>query len=130
MPGGGVAAPREDFFLVLQPVAERGPLPARLSPRLLDVDPWGTRLATIPALAGRRRKERDAVLICRCAWHQRYRGYPLLNGIASWRGWTVRFTDGICEKCLERFRTEHQHYLQRRSGSASLTAASTPTEGG
>jgi hypothetical protein len=54
------------------------------------------------------------VLICRCAWHQRYRGYPLLSGIASWRGWTLRFTDGICEKCLERFRAEHRSFLERR----------------
>jgi len=56
------------------------------------------------------------LLICRCAWHQRYCGYPLLNGVASWRGWTVRFTDGICEKCLQRFRAEHRSFLERRSG--------------
>ena len=37
------------------------------------------------------------MLIGRCAWHQRYCGYPLLNGVVSWRGWNVRFTDGICE---------------------------------
>jgi hypothetical protein len=55
-----------------------------------------------------------AVLICRCAWHQRYCGYPLLQGVASWRGWRVRFTDGICEKCLARFRAEHRSFLERR----------------
>ncbi len=55
------------------------------------------------------------MLICRCAWHQRYRGYPLLNGVASWRGWNVRFTDGICEACLGRFRAEHQRYLRKHS---------------
>jgi hypothetical protein len=54
------------------------------------------------------------VLICRCAWHQRYCGYPLLSGVVSWRGWSVRFTDGICEKCLRRFRAEHRSYLERR----------------
>ena len=54
------------------------------------------------------------MLIGRCAWHQRYCGYPLLNGVVSWRGWNVRFTDGICEKCLQRFRTEHRHFLERR----------------
>ena len=54
------------------------------------------------------------MLICRCAWHQRYCGYPLLSGVVSWRGWNVRFTDGICEKCLRRFRTEHRHFLERR----------------
>jgi hypothetical protein len=32
----------------------------------------------------------------------------------SWRGWTLRFTDGICEKCLERFRAEHRSFLERR----------------
>ena len=67
------------------------------------------------------------MLICRCAWHQRYRGYPLLNGVASWRGWTVRFTDGICEKCLERFRAEHRDYLERRLEPTSLTVAPTST---
>jgi hypothetical protein len=56
------------------------------------------------------------VLICRCAWHQRYCGYPLLSGVVSWRGWTVRFTDGICEKCLQRFRAEHRSFLERRPG--------------
>ena len=54
------------------------------------------------------------MLICRCAWHQRYCGYPLLSGVASWRGWSVRFTDGICEKCLQRFRAEHRGFLERR----------------
>jgi len=34
----------------------------------------------------------------------------------SWRGWSLRFTDGICEKCLERFRTEHRSFLERRRG--------------
>lgn len=53
------------------------------------------------------------MLICRCAWHPRYQGYPLLHGIASWRGFNVRFTDGICEKCLARFRAEHRHFLER-----------------
>jgi hypothetical protein len=91
----------------------------------------GTCLAVIgPSSKRRPTKERHSVLICRCAWHQRYRGYPLLNGIASWRGWNVRFTDGICEKCLERFRAEHQFYLQKRPGSESLTAASTPSDTG
>ena len=54
------------------------------------------------------------MLICRCAWHLRYCGYPLLSGIVSWRGWNLRFTDGICEKCLARFRTEHRSFLERR----------------
>lgn len=57
---------------------------------------------------------RRAVLICRCAWHSRYRGYPRLGGVVSWRGWNVRFTDGICEGCLARFRAEHRHFLEKR----------------
>jgi hypothetical protein len=67
------------------------------------------------------------VLICRCAWHQRYRGYPWLNGVASWRGWKVRFTDGICETCLERFRTEHQRYLPKRPDTLPRTTTAVPT---
>ena len=68
----------------------------------------------------------DAVLICRCAWHRRYRGYPRLSGVASWRGWTVKFTDGICDHCLQRFRAEHQRHLQRRTEDRA-TATVAPT---
>jgi hypothetical protein len=67
------------------------------------------------------------VLICRCAWHPRYQGYPLLNGVASWRGWSVRFTDGICRKCLERFRAEYKHYLQKRPEVSRAAASATPS---
>ena len=58
--------------------------------------------------------QEGAVLISRCAWHPHYCGYPRLGGVASWRGWTVRFTDGICVKCLERFRAEHRRFLERQ----------------
>ena len=70
------------------------------------------------------------MLICRCAWHRRYRGYPLLNGVASWRGWSVRFTDGICQTCLERFRAEYQRCLQDSTDTPPriATAAATSTE--
>ena len=33
------------------------------------------------------------MLIGRCAWHRHYHGYPRLQGIASWRGLGLRFTD-------------------------------------
>jgi hypothetical protein len=66
------------------------------------------------------------VLICRCAWHPHYRGYPLLNGVASWRGWNVRFTDGICEECLKRFRAEHRQYFEKRPADPSATASTAP----
>jgi hypothetical protein len=46
--------------------------------------------------------------------------------VASWRGWTVKFTDGICDRCLQRFRAEHQHYLQRRT-EARATPSVAPT---
>jgi hypothetical protein len=62
------------------------------------------------------------MLICRCAWHSRYYGYPLLSGVASWRGWTLRFTDGICPRCLARFRREH-HSLFERSPEPGPIAA-------
>jgi len=34
--------------------------------------------------------------------------------VASWRGWAVRFTDGICSRCVQKFRTEHGKMLDRR----------------
>jgi hypothetical protein len=54
------------------------------------------------------------MVIWRCAWHRQYFGYRLLNGVASWRGLTVGFTDGICRRCLERFRADHEQRLVRR----------------
>jgi hypothetical protein len=54
------------------------------------------------------------MMIRRCAWHLRYHGYPFWHGVASWRGLAVRFTDGICVRCLERFRDEHRSYLERK----------------
>jgi len=46
------------------------------------------------------------VLIRRCAWHRSYRGYPLAFGIASWRGWRISFTDGMCLGCSAQLRRE------------------------
>jgi hypothetical protein len=54
------------------------------------------------------------MLIGRCAWHVMYYGHPRWEGVASWQGWNVRFTDGICPRCLERFREDHQAALARR----------------
>jgi hypothetical protein len=62
------------------------------------------------------------MLICRCAWHRQYHGYPLLSGVVSWRGFTLRFTDGICPRCLERFRTEHRGFLARPTGAPEPVA--------
>jgi hypothetical protein len=77
------------------------------------------------SISATHKKGDHAVLICRCAWHPRYRGYPLLSGVASWRGWNVRFTDGICDQCLARFRAEHQRFLQKRAEPASSPARPT-----
>jgi hypothetical protein len=57
------------------------------------------------------------MLICRCAWHSRYYGHPLWNGIASWRGFGFGFTDGICPRCLQRFRDEHHRSIHRRKSA-------------
>ena len=62
------------------------------------------------------------MLIGRCAWHVLYHGHPRWEGVASWQGWNVRFTDGICPRCLERFREEHQTVLDRRRAEALIDA--------
>jgi hypothetical protein len=58
------------------------------------------------------------VLLSRCAWHPRYHGYPLVEGVASWSGWGVKFTDGICTDCATRFRAEYQAFFERRRREA------------
>jgi hypothetical protein len=76
----------------------------------------GTPIAPSPGNSTKRREV--AVLLSRCAWHLRYRGYPLIGGVASWSGWGVKFTDGICAACAVRFRDEHRAFLQRRRTDA------------
>ena len=46
------------------------------------------------------------MFIRRCAWHRQYHGYGKLLGISSWRGWTVTFSDGLCDECGVRARQE------------------------
>jgi hypothetical protein len=70
--------------------------------------------------------EGRTMMIRRCAWHPGYYGYPLWSGVASWRGISVRFTDGICARCVERFRAEHRHLLDRRR-TAPVSADKLPT---
>ncbi|MGH7393042.1 MAG: hypothetical protein ACREM3_26845 [Candidatus Rokuibacteriota bacterium] len=54
------------------------------------------------------------MLIVRCAWHPQYYGRRHWRGVVSWRGWWVKFTDGICPRCLQRFRAEHRQSFERR----------------
>ncbi len=42
------------------------------------------------------------MVIRRCAWHRQYHGYGLLFGVMSWRGFKVRFSDGMCQECAAR----------------------------
>jgi hypothetical protein len=46
------------------------------------------------------------MLIRRCAWHREFHGRSLLHGVASWRGLSVKFTDGVCRRCAARVRAE------------------------
>jgi hypothetical protein len=46
------------------------------------------------------------MFVRRCAWHPLYHGYGKLLGIASWRGWAITFSDGLCERCAARTRQE------------------------
>ena len=62
------------------------------------------------------------MLIGRCAWHPHYFGHPRWDRIASWQGWAVRFTDGICARCLERFREEHHERLESRRAARAAAA--------
>jgi hypothetical protein len=54
------------------------------------------------------------MIILRCAWHPQYYGRPWWRGVVSWRGLAVRFSDGICPRCLERFRVKHDRLREGR----------------
>ena len=60
------------------------------------------------------------VLLSRCAWHPRYFGYPLVEGVVSWSGWGLRFTDGICPECATRFRAEYRAFIEWRDAGREL----------
>lgn len=51
-------------------------------------------------------RARGAMIVRRCAWHRRYHWYPMTIGIASWSGFSVAFTDGMCRGCSIRFRDQ------------------------
>ena len=63
------------------------------------------------------------MLIGRCAWHVQYYGRTRWDGVASWRGFNLRFTDGICPRCLERFREEHRAALERKHAEVARVRA-------
>ena len=63
------------------------------------------------------------MMIGRCAWHVLYFGRPRWAGVTSWRGLSIQFTDGICARCLERFREEHRATLTRRDAPVAEEAS-------
>jgi len=58
-----------------------------------------------------------------------YFGYPLIHGIAAWRGSGIEFTDGICRRCVRHVQAElramerRRHPTPDRSAVASSRAA-------
>jgi hypothetical protein len=64
------------------------------------------------------------MLIGRCAWHPRFRGYPRWHGIASWKGWRIQFTDGICPRCLDRVLREYRERLALRASQTADSSVS------
>ena len=63
------------------------------------------------------------MLLRRCGWHRMYHGYPLIYGIAGWRGRRVTFTDGICRRCVTRIQAELRDIERRRHPTATLPSA-------
>ena len=57
-----------------------------------------------------------------------YYGHPRWEGVASWQGWNLLFTDGICQRCRGRFREEHQATLERRTDPTVSASALSPEE--
>ena len=59
----------------------------------------------------------------RCGWHRMYFGYPLINGVAAWRGWDIKFTDGICHRCAALVHAELRDIERRRAGPEPVPVA-------
>lgn len=57
-------------------------------------------------MPGTRLAAHSRMLIRRCVWHREYHGYPILYGVASWRGWRPRFSDGLCRRCARTARSQ------------------------
>jgi hypothetical protein len=49
---------------------------------------------------------RVSVVVMRCAWHRKYRGYPWIYSIGAWRGRELVVSDGMCRSCARRWRDE------------------------
>jgi hypothetical protein len=69
---------------------------------------------------------RRRVLITRCAWHRGYYGYTIVVGVASWRGWTVGLSDGICRRCARQVRAA---WLDERRRAVGQGGAQRPASG-
>lgn len=65
--------------------------------------------------SGTRLAARIGMLIRRCVWHREYHGYPMLYGIASWRGWRPYYSDGLCRRCAQIARAEWDIPLPERA---------------
>jgi hypothetical protein len=46
------------------------------------------------------------MILHRCAWHARYRGYPAIYSVSGERGWKISCADGICRNCADRVRDD------------------------
>jgi hypothetical protein len=51
-----------------------------------------------------------------------YFRYPLIYGIAAWRGSGIEFTDGICRRCFRRVQAELRALERRRHPTADRSA--------
>src|SRR5262249_18724432 len=49
---------------------------------------------------------RFAVILRRCAWHQKYHGYSIVYGVSSWRGLGLSFSEGMCGGGARRWRAK------------------------
>ncbi|HEY3065563.1 MAG TPA: hypothetical protein VGL09_07205 [Methylomirabilota bacterium] len=64
------------------------------------------------------------MLVRRCGWHRMYFGYPLINGVAAWRGCGlgIKVTDGICRRCAARVHAELRALERTRPAPTSRAA--------
>lgn len=55
------------------------------------------------------------MLLQRCCFHPKYgHRFRRFLRVGSWRGWRIRWSDGICRSCAVRWKQEFEAWKARR----------------
>lgn len=53
------------------------------------------------------------MIVVACAWHRKFFGRPKFLRVASWRGWGVRWSHGLCRLCRVQLNDDAAKFADR-----------------